>query len=81
MLLICLNSLLNISIIGDIKFSGIVKIITPDELYNISNDRSVIIDVRSPSEFTAGHFPGAINLPLFGDQERIQVGILYKKIR
>ncbi len=79
MLLICLNSLLNFSIIGDIKFSGIVKIITPDELYNISNDRSVIIDVRSPSEFTAGHFPGAINLPLFDDQERIQVGILYKK--
>jgi tRNA 2-selenouridine synthase len=38
-----------------------------------------VVDVRSPSEFSAGHIPGAINIPLFDDREREAVGILYKK--
>lgn len=37
-----------------------------------------ILDVRSPGEFALGHIPGAINLPLFTDSERAEVGILYK---
>ena len=39
----------------------------------------VVLDVRSPGEFTSGHIPGAINLPLFEDEERAQVGTLYKQ--
>lgn len=35
-----------------------------------------IIDVRSPQEFEAGHIPGAINIPLFSDEERARVGTL-----
>jgi tRNA 2-selenouridine synthase len=38
-----------------------------------------VIDVRSPSEFTSGHIPGAYNIPLFDDREREIVGIRYKK--
>jgi tRNA 2-selenouridine synthase len=38
-----------------------------------------VIDVRSPSEYNAGHIPGALNIPLFNDQEREAVGIKYKK--
>jgi tRNA 2-selenouridine synthase len=38
-----------------------------------------VVDVRSPSEFIAGHIPGAINIPLFDDNERAAVGIKYKK--
>ncbi len=38
-----------------------------------------VVDVRSPSEFKAGHIPGAFNIPLFDDQEREAVGITYKK--
>jgi len=38
-----------------------------------------VCDVRSPSEFNAGHIPGAINIPLFNDKERESVGIIYKK--
>jgi tRNA 2-selenouridine synthase len=38
-----------------------------------------IADVRSPSEFAAGHIPGAFNIPLFNDNEREAVGIKYKK--
>lgn len=38
-----------------------------------------LIDVRSPSEYHKGHIPGAINLPLFTDEERAKVGTLYKR--
>lgn len=38
-----------------------------------------VIDVRSPSEFCRGHIPGAYNIPLLDDRERIIIGTLYKK--
>jgi tRNA 2-selenouridine synthase len=38
-----------------------------------------VADVRSPSEFNFGHIPGAVNIPLFNDQERTAVGIKFKK--
>ncbi|MFI3268520.1 MAG: rhodanese-like domain-containing protein, partial [Rikenellaceae bacterium] len=40
----------------------------------------VIIDVRSPSEFKAGHIEGAYNIPLFSDSERAVVGTIYKQV-
>lgn len=36
-----------------------------------------VIDVRSPAEFKKGHIPGAINIPLFSDEERAIVGTKY----
>ena len=38
-----------------------------------------LIDVRSPSEFDKGHWPGAFNIPLFSDDERAAVGTSYKQ--
>lgn len=38
-----------------------------------------VVDVRSPSEFSNGHIPGAVNIPLFDDKEREIVGTIYKK--
>ncbi|MGI0134346.1 MAG: tRNA 2-selenouridine(34) synthase MnmH, partial [Candidatus Micrarchaeaceae archaeon] len=38
-----------------------------------------LIDVRSPSEFSQGHIPGALNIPLFSDAERAAVGTCYKR--
>ncbi len=38
-----------------------------------------IVDVRSPAEFAQGHIPGAINIPLFSNEERAQVGTRYKQ--
>ncbi|MBB6733673.1 tRNA 2-selenouridine(34) synthase MnmH [Cohnella zeiphila] len=35
------------------------------------------VDVRSPSEFEAATIPGALNIPLFDDRERAEVGTLY----
>ncbi|HBB33182.1 MAG TPA: tRNA 2-selenouridine(34) synthase MnmH [Cyanobacteria bacterium UBA8803] len=41
---------------------------------------SEIIDVRSPSEFAEDCLPGAINLPVLDDNERAQVGTIYKQV-
>jgi len=38
-----------------------------------------VVDVRSPKEFTQGHIPGAKSLPLFENEERAEVGTLYKQ--
>ncbi len=38
-----------------------------------------VIDVRSPAEFEHGHIPGAINIPLFSNDERAHVGTVYKQ--
>lgn len=38
-----------------------------------------VIDVRTPKEFEQGHIPGAINMPLFSNEERAEVGTLYKQ--
>lgn len=39
-----------------------------------------IIDVRTPAEFDQGHIPGAHNVPLFTNEERAEVGTLYKQV-
>jgi tRNA 2-selenouridine synthase len=42
---------------------------TPDE----------IIDVRAPSEYADDHLPGAINLPVLTEEQRVLVGTSYKQ--
>ncbi|MCR1898092.1 tRNA 2-selenouridine(34) synthase MnmH [Irregularibacter muris] len=39
--------------------------------------KSLIIDVRSPSEYEESTIPGAINIPLFTNKEREELGTLY----
>src|SRR5688572_12739583 len=38
-----------------------------------------LLDVRSPSEFSHAHIPGAQSLPLFSDEERRIIGTAYKQ--
>ncbi len=38
----------------------------------------IILDVRSPAEFTRGHIRDAYSFPIFSDHERAVIGILYK---
>ncbi len=38
----------------------------------------ITVDVRSPIEYQHGHIPGAINIPLFDNHERAEIGTLYK---
>lgn len=44
-------------------------------------DRRVpIVDVRSPGEYYEGHITKSVNIPLFSDDERAQVGTTYTKV-
>lgn len=52
--------------------------------YDISNFLSEsntypIIDVRTPAEYSQGHIPNSINIPIFNNEERAVVGTIYKK--
>jgi tRNA 2-selenouridine synthase len=54
-----------------------MKEITVDELFSIKDP--IIIDIRSPIEFKDGAIPGAINIPIFSDEERQEIGTIYKQ--
>ncbi len=56
----------------------LTELLSPGECLEASKTFPVI-DVRTPSEFVKGHIPGAINIPVFSDDERVVVGTLYKK--
>jgi len=54
-----------------------VESVKPDEF--LANCGVIpVIDTRTPSEFLSGHVPGAVNIPLFSDEERAAVGLTYK---
>ncbi|MEF3306599.1 tRNA 2-selenouridine(34) synthase MnmH [Paenibacillus sp. GYB003] len=40
----------------------------------------VWIDVRSPSEYRDSTIPGSLNIPIFNDAERAEIGTLYKQV-
>jgi tRNA 2-selenouridine synthase len=39
-----------------------------------------IVDVRTPLEFAEDHLPGAINVPILNNEERVEVGTIYKQV-
>lgn len=53
-----------------------MKYYSPKEILD-QRETVPLIDVRTPAEFEAGHIPGAVNMPLFSDEERVVVGTLY----
>ena len=60
-----------------------LTIMTPSPTYTRqpwAETYSEIIDVRSPSEFAEDHIPKAINLPVLNDDERAEVGTIYKQM-
>ena len=55
--------------------------ITIEELLTLQNKKEIVtIDVRSSSEFEDGTFPGSLNIPIFEDAERAEIGTLYKQV-
>ena len=57
---------------SNIKIEKLIPLIEEDEM--------VLIDVRSPSEYSEFSIPGSINIPFFTDAERAEVGTLYKQV-
>ncbi len=43
-------------------------------------DNHCIIDVRTPLEFAEDHLPGAVNVPILTNQERVEIGTIHKQI-
>lgn len=54
-------------------------IVEPGSLHQDLSRFDCIIDVRSPAEFALDHIPGAINCPVLSNEERAQVGAIYKQ--
>jgi rhodanese-related sulfurtransferase len=51
--------------------SGQLKIFYWDELKSIKSG-DVLVDVRRPDEFDAGHIPGAVNIPVDDLRQRLR---------
>ncbi len=49
------------------------------EEVDLKKDKYLLIDVRSENEYEEATIPGAINIPLFNNEERAQVGTVYKQ--
>ncbi len=54
-----------------------MKEINVDQLLALKD--AVPIDVRSPSEYADSNIPGAVNVPLFTNEERAMIGTIYKR--
>lgn len=58
-----------------------VQDITLKKLYELKNKEThTMIDVRSPKEFDESTIPGSINIPIFDNDERAEVGTIYKQV-
>lgn len=55
-----------------------LKDITVEELIKIK--QIIPVDVRSPQEYLEGSIPGAVNVPLFSNEERKEIGTIYKQV-
>ena len=51
--------------------------ITPEELIK-DFEKFLLVDIRSPSEYEEFHIPGAMNIPLFDDEEKRFIGEVYR---
>lgn len=40
----------------------------------------LVVDVRSPGEYRDATIPGSLNIPLFDDAERAEIGTIYKQV-
>ena len=57
-----------------------VQIIPADEAIARLGEFSTIIDARSENEYAEDHLPGAVNWPSLNNEERQQIGTIYKQV-
>jgi tRNA 2-selenouridine synthase len=56
------------------------QVLSIDDFLNGGADRGrAVIDVRTPAEFALDHLPGAVNLPVLGNEERVLVGTINRE--
>ena len=57
-----------------------IKYIDIEEFLKLEKENIPIIDVRSSAEYNHAHIPNAYNVYLFNDEERKEIGTIYKQI-
>lgn len=55
-----------------------IRAVTIKDLFALQGNVP-LADVRTPAEFEHGHMPGAFNLSIFSNEERVEVGTTYKQ--
>lgn len=53
--------------------------ISLDKALALRDKGALLIDARTPAEYAEATIPGAVNVPIFDDEERARVGTLYKE--
>lgn len=53
--------------------------ISLDKALALRDKGALLIDARTPAEYAEATIPGAVNVPIFDDEERARVGTLYKR--
>lgn len=66
MVRLALLALLALGLLAACGPRGGYRDVGPAELYQAVGAEALIVDVRTPQEFFAGHVPGAVNYPLEG---------------
>lgn len=55
------------------------EVIEIEEALKFREAGALLVDVRTPAEFADATIPGAVNVPIFSNEERAEVGTLYKQ--
>lgn len=55
-----------------------MQILSPNEFLSKA-ENTPVVDVRSPAEYKEGHISGAVNIALFSNDERAEIGTIYKQ--
>lgn len=54
-----------------------IQTISAEKIF-FDSTKYILVDVRTSSEYEDGTIPGAINLPIFNEAERSELGVIYK---
>jgi tRNA 2-selenouridine synthase len=54
--------------------------ITLEQALALREKGALLVDARSPDEFAEATIPGAVNMPILDNDERAEVGTLYKQV-
>ena len=54
-------------------------VVSVDQALALRDRGALCIDARSPAEFAEATIPGALNIPILDDDERVEIGTLYRQ--
>ena len=61
------------------KYSSIIPFLSVGDFHSVKGKFDNILDVRTPAEFREDRVPGAVNIPVLSDEQRVEIGTEYGK--